>query len=119
MLDRRNTPHSDHGSDSYRMRQSPFSYFNKLPVGAFYRTPIEEHLRNLGANTVVVCECNFPNCPRATVYEASERELRVAFVAGATSGVYERGLRELEGIGVKLASVDELSEKLATEPSNA
>ncbi len=86
--------------------------------GAFYRTPLEEHLHGLRANTVVVCGCNFPNCPRATIYEASERDFRIAFVPDATSGVYERGLRELENIGVKLASVDELSEKLATEPSN-
>jgi nicotinamidase-related amidase len=87
--------------------------------GAFYQTPLEEHLRDLRANTVVVCGCNFPNCPRAKIYEASERALRVAFVADATSGVYERGLRELENIGVKLVSVDELSQKLTAEFSNA
>ena len=70
--------------------------------GAFYRTPLEEHLRGLGVNTVVVCGCNFPNCPRATVYEASERDFRVALVADATSGLYGRGARELENIGVEL-----------------
>ena len=70
--------------------------------GAFYRTPLEEHLRNLSVNTVVVCGCNFPNCPRTTVYEASERDFRVVLVADATSGLYERGARELENIGVKL-----------------
>jgi nicotinamidase-related amidase len=86
--------------------------------GAFYRTPLEEHLRDLHANTVVVCGCNFPNCPRATIYEASERDLRIAFVPDATSGVYEQGLGELENIGVKLASVDELSQKLTAELSN-
>lgn len=83
--------------------------------GAFYRTSLEEHLRDLGANTIVVWGCNFPNCPRATVYKASERDLRIAFVPDATSGVYEWGLRELENIGVKLASVDELSQKLTAE----
>lgn len=87
--------------------------------GAFYRTTLEKHLRDLHANTVVVCGCNFPNCPRATIYEASERDFRIAFVPDATSGVYEQGLRELENIGVKLASVDELSQKLTAEFSNA
>lgn len=60
-----------------------------------------------------------PQLSRATVYEASERDLRIASLTDTTSGVYERGLRELEDIGVKPASVDELSERLATEPSNA
>jgi nicotinamidase-related amidase len=87
--------------------------------GAFYRTSLEVHLRDLGVNTLVVCGCNFPNCPRATIYEASERDLRITFVPDATSGVYKRGLRELENIGVKLASVDELSQKLTAEFSNA
>jgi nicotinamidase-related amidase len=88
-------------------------------LGAFYRTPLEKHLRDLRASTVVVCGCNFPNCPRATIYEASERDLRIAFVLDATSGVYQRGLRELENIGVKLVSVDELLQKLIAEFSNA
>lgn len=71
--------------------------------GAFYRTPLEGHLRGLGVNTVVVCGCNFPNCPRTTVYEASERDFRVVLVPDATGGLYERGAEELRNIGVELA----------------
>jgi len=82
--------------------------------GAFYGTPLSGHLSELGVNTVVVCGCNFPNCPRNTVYEASERDFRVVFAADATSGVYERGLRELENIGVRLMGVEEISAALAT-----
>ena len=37
----------------------------------------------------------------------------------ATSGVYELGLQELENVRVKLASVDELSQKVTAESSNA
>lgn len=70
--------------------------------GAFYRTPLEGHLGALGINTVVVCGCNFPNCPRTTVYEASERDFRVVLITDAVSGLYERGLQELENIGVAL-----------------
>lgn len=69
--------------------------------GAFYETPLHEHLRGLGANTLVVCGCNFPNCPRTTIYEASERDYRVVAVTDAISGIYERGKLELEGIGVE------------------
>lgn len=69
--------------------------------GAFFETPLDEHLRGLGANTLVVCGCNFPNCPRTTIYEASERDYRVVAVGDAISGAYERGMRELRGIGVE------------------
>ena len=69
--------------------------------GAFYGTPLHEHLQGLGVNTLVVCGCNFPNCPRAAVYEASERDYRIVAVPDAISGAYERGMRELEGIGAE------------------
>ena len=42
--------------------------------GAFYATPLEKPLHELNTNTAVTCRCNFPNCPRTTVYEASERD---------------------------------------------
>ena len=68
--------------------------------GAFYATPLENHLHKLNVNTVVICGCNFPNCPRTTVYEASERDFRVVLIKDATSNVYEQGLQELENIGL-------------------
>jgi len=74
---------------------------------AFYGTPLESHLRSLAVNTIVVVGCNFPNCPRATVYGASVRDFRVALIADAVSGVYDQGLRELNGIGVSTPSADE------------
>jgi nicotinamidase-related amidase len=67
---------------------------------AFHNTPLESHLRSLGASTVVVVGCNFPNCPRSTVYGASMRDFRVVLIPDAVSGVYNRGLRELNNIGV-------------------
>lgn len=73
----------------------------------FYGTPLDDHLENLGVNTVVVCGCNYPNCPRTTVYDATQRDYRVAFVRDATSGTYERGIEELRGIGVELMTAKE------------
>lgn len=83
--------------------------------GAFYRTFLREHLQELHINTLVVCGCNFPNCPRATVYEASERDFRVVLVTDATSGVYERGLRELGNIGVNLMDTNGCLDELSAE----
>jgi nicotinamidase-related amidase len=75
--------------------------------GAFYATPLERHLLELNTNTVVICGCNFPNCPRTTVYEASERDFRVVLISDATSNIYERGLQELDKIGVELLTSDD------------
>lgn len=77
--------------------------------GAFYQTHLEDHLRSLGVTTLAFTGCNFPNCPRTSVYEASERDFRVVFVDDAISGVYERGKDELRNIGVSITSSNELS----------
>ena len=85
--------------------------------GAFYQTPLEAHLRALGVSTLVFCGCNFPNCPRASVYEASERDFRLVLAEDATSGLYERGKDELENIGVVLMGTAELVAALGAAPS--
>jgi nicotinamidase-related amidase len=87
--------------------------------GAFYRTPLEDHLRELEVSTLGFCGCNFPNCPRASIYEASERDFRVVAARDAISGLYERGARELTNIGVQLMSAAELSEALAAVTQTA
>jgi nicotinamidase-related amidase len=76
--------------------------------GAFYRTPLQIHLEALGVDTLVFCGCNFPNCPRATIYEASERDYRIVLVDDAISGLYEAGKEELHRIGVRIWSTDKL-----------
>jgi nicotinamidase-related amidase len=76
--------------------------------GAFYRTPLEDHLRALDVSTLVFAGCNFPNCPRTSIYEASERDFGVVAVRDAISGIYERGEQELRGIGVTLMSADQV-----------
>jgi nicotinamidase-related amidase len=83
--------------------------------GAFYATPLHEHLRAQEVNTLAFCGCNFPNCPRTSIYEASERDYRVVLARDAVSGLYERGERELEGIGVRVVSSDVLVAGLSCE----
>jgi nicotinamidase-related amidase len=74
--------------------------------GAFYQTHLEEHLRRLGVNTIVLCGCNFPNCPRTTIYEASERDFKVVLIIDAVSGLYEQGRQEMRNIGVSLMDTE-------------
>ena len=75
--------------------------------GAFYQTPLEEHLHRLGINTLVICGCNFPNCPRTTLYEASERDFKVVLIKDATSVIYDFGIRELENIGTRVMNTSD------------
>ena len=83
--------------------------------GAFYQTSLEQMVSRLSVNTVVVCGCNFPNCPRTTVYEASERDLRVMVVADALSGLYDQGHAELESIGVRVPNTQACLDWLGPE----
>jgi nicotinamidase-related amidase len=78
--------------------------------GAFYSTPLEGHLRSLGLTTLVVSGFNFPNCPRATIYEASERGFRVVMVRDGVSGLYDRGIEEIRNIGAAVMTVEEIME---------
>jgi nicotinamidase-related amidase len=67
---------------------------------AFHDTALEPHLRALGVTSVGVIGCNFPNCPRTTIYSATMRDFNVAIFPGAISGIYDKGVEELANIGV-------------------
>jgi nicotinamidase-related amidase len=73
--------------------------------GAFYQTKLERHLRDSGSDTVVFAGCNFPNCPRTSVYEASERDFRTVLVSDVVSGLDGRGIKECRAIGVEVADL--------------
>jgi nicotinamidase-related amidase len=74
--------------------------------GAFYRTRLEHHLKDLGVNTIVLCGSSFANGTRATVYQASERDFRIVLATDAVTGFYDQGGAELAQIGVALMSAD-------------
>jgi nicotinamidase-related amidase len=80
--------------------------------GAFYGTPLESHLGRLGVSTLVFTGCNFPNCPRTSIYEASERDFRIVAIDDAISGLYDRGRTELEGIGVTVIDTESYVEEV-------
>jgi len=76
--------------------------------GAFYQTNLESFLRERNIDTLVFAGCNFPNCPRTSMYEASERDFRVVMVADTMSQVYEKGIEELKRIGAHVCAHDEV-----------
>ncbi|SOD97598.1 Nicotinamidase-related amidase [Blastococcus haudaquaticus] len=80
--------------------------------GAFHRTPLDAHLRALGVSTVVVAGCNYANCPRATVYGASEHDYRTLIAQDAISGVEPLHLEEAARMGVLHATTAEILARL-------
>ena len=76
--------------------------------GAFHRTELEQLLRGWGVDTVVVAGCNLPNCPRATLFEASVRDLRTVLVTDAVSQTSDERIADLAGIGVQPATTEQV-----------
>ena len=80
--------------------------------GAFYDTPLDKFLRKHKVNTLVFTGCNFPNCPRTSIYQASERDFRLIIVGDALSGIYDKGIEELKNIGCEIVQVQDLVSSL-------
>lgn len=83
---------------------------------AFFRTGLDEHLRDRGSDTVVVAGCNLPNCPRATLFDASERDYRAVVVSDATSQATDQRLDDLRLIGVEVLTTAQVVDALAGNP---
>ena len=86
--------------------------------GAFYQTGLEGFLRGRDINTLVFLGCNYPNCPRTSIYEASERDFKIMLVKDAISQLYPRGEDEMNNIGVTLCSSENLGQLLSASICN-
>lgn len=78
--------------------------------GAFYRTTLHSFLQDRNISTVVVAGCNLPNCPRASLFEASERDYRTVLVEDAVSQASVERLSDLAAIGVTLVRSSDLAQ---------
>lgn len=76
--------------------------------GAFYGTPLHSFLQSEEIDTLVFAGCNYPNCPRTSIYEASERDYRIVLAEDATSGLYDRGRSEMTDLGVILQTAEQV-----------
>jgi nicotinamidase-related amidase len=95
-----------------RLGQEEYALY-KPRWGAFYRTPLAGLLGERGVDTIVVAGCNLPNCPRASIVEAHERDFRVVLVTDAVSQASEQGFREVAGLGTVLMSTAETVEAVS------
>ena len=87
--------------------------------GAFYRTGLEKHLRQQNVSTLVFSGCNYPNCPRTSIYQASERDFRIAVAIDAISGIDAEDIKGLENIGVSCATSEQIAGMLVPAQQEA
>ncbi len=84
----------------------------KPRFGSFYRTPLETMLRDLQVDTLIVGGSNYPNCPRTTLYEASERDFRLVALSDALSLFNEQDHRQMKAIGARVMSCKQVTEAM-------
>ncbi|QKE42224.1 MAG: cysteine hydrolase [Ferrovum myxofaciens] len=83
----------------------------KPRFSAFFGTELELILRRLGVDSVVVCGTQYPNCIRATAFDALSYGYPTTVITDATSAsalaVAKSNIRDMEGIGIRCVSFDE------------
>lgn len=91
-----------HGLQEGKLQQFSSNEFAvyKPRWGAFYKTALEDFLRDRGVNTLIITGAFFQRCVQATIFEASERDFRIVAVRDGIVGMHEQGAADLEDIGV-------------------
>jgi len=90
--------------------------FYKPRWSAFFKTPLADHLAAHGLDTLVVAGCNFPNCPSATIFDATERDLRVVLAIDAVSMTGPDTRAWCRGLGVLPMPATEIDSNLSSSP---
>lgn len=83
---------------------------------AFYRTRLEEWLRDSGIDTVVVCGTGLPGAT-ATLTDAADRDFRTVLVRDAASGATGDRIADLRGLGVQVHDSVSVLEAAARVPA--
>lgn len=86
--------------------------FYKPRWSAFFETGLAVRLKNLQVDTIVVGGCNFPNCPTATLFDASALNFRMVLASDATSMLDKDGTERVRRIGVIPMTVREIVAQL-------
>ncbi len=90
------------------LRSGLEAIFYKPRWSAFHETRLHTELQARRIDTLVIAGCNYPNCPRATIYDATSLDYRVVLAKDAVSRLYPQGEEEMRGIGVTLSSFQEI-----------
>ncbi len=83
----------------------------KKRFSGFMGTELDLLLRRKGINRVVVCGLQYPNCIRATVYDAVSLDYAVMLITDATAGetraVCDANILDMKNIGVECLTLEE------------
>ena len=89
----------------------------KPRFSAFFGTELELILKRLGVESVVVCGTQYPNCIRATAFDALSYGYPTTVITDATSAadlaVAKSNIRDMENVGIRCISLDELMNETA------
>lgn len=91
----------------------------KPRFSAFMSTNLDMLLRRFGVRSLYICGTQYPNCIRATAYDALCLDYDVFIVREATSatndGIAEANIVDLENVGVRCISLHDLSSEVELE----
>ncbi|MHB8368983.1 MAG: cysteine hydrolase family protein [Leptospirales bacterium] len=83
----------------------------KQRFSAFMQTELDLILRRLGVRHVVICGTQYPNCIRATAFDALSLDYEVTIVTSATSAqsqsIAEANIRDLQNVGIRCVSLED------------
>lgn len=83
----------------------------KKRFSGFMGTELDLLLRRKGITRLVICGLQYPNCIRATVYDAVSLDYAVMLITDATAGetraICEANIRDMKNIGVECLTLEE------------
>lgn len=89
---------------------------------AFFRTELDCLLKRLGVDQIVVTGVQTPNCIRAIVWDANSLDYEVIVLTDGTGAktaeIHKANLIDMESIGIKLMTTDELIKSLPIIPKD-
>ena len=89
---------------------------------AFFQTELDNLLKRLDVDQVVVTGVQTPNCIRGTVWDANSLDYEVIVLTDGTGAsspeVHEANLNDMKNIGIKLMTVEEFIKSLPNPPKD-
>ncbi|MEG6523610.1 cysteine hydrolase family protein [Desulfotomaculum sp. 1211_IL3151] len=105
------------------LKPMPGDYLvTKQRWSAFFQTELDNLLRRLGVDQVVVTGVQTPNCIRGTVWDANSLDYEVIVLTDATGAkteeVHQANLLDMQNIGIKLMTTSEFISLVPDVPTH-
>ncbi len=84
----------------------------KTRFSGFFRTTLDSLLQRLGADTLLICGTQYPNCIRATAVDAISRDYTVVVLTDCTSAqtseIADANIADMRRMGIACVRSDEV-----------